>query len=185
MWEYNYTDEYYNVDELYHFGIKGMKWGHRKARPTTNYQKVARKKQQLDKAQMTLAEAKVRRKIAIKEYNNNYDYRRSAFGGKGSDVVLKKAATDSKRVDDTHSDYKQAKKEYKQAKKEYKKELKKENTQLAGKKVVLGRKNVNKMLNTHKGMTLEQAKRQQLNTEFRELTSIAVGAAIRNMRENR
>ena len=24
MWEYNYTN--YNYDELYHYGVKGMKW---------------------------------------------------------------------------------------------------------------------------------------------------------------
>ena len=34
MWEYNYTDE------LMHYGVLGMKWGRRKARPTTSVGKA-------------------------------------------------------------------------------------------------------------------------------------------------
>lgn len=34
--------ELYNVDELYHYGVKGMKWGHRKAQKFDNKAKIAR-----------------------------------------------------------------------------------------------------------------------------------------------
>lgn len=33
MWEYNYTVQ---NDELYHYGVKGMRWGHRKKYQTSN-----------------------------------------------------------------------------------------------------------------------------------------------------
>lgn len=38
MWQYNYTN--YDAPELYHYGVKGMRWGHRKA--IEKYQRKAR-----------------------------------------------------------------------------------------------------------------------------------------------
>lgn len=40
MWEYNYN----NSDELFHYGVKGMRWGVRKSRPTSGGNKKSKKK---------------------------------------------------------------------------------------------------------------------------------------------
>lgn len=40
MWEYNYN----NSDELFHYGVKGMRWGVRKSTPTSGGTKKSKKK---------------------------------------------------------------------------------------------------------------------------------------------
>lgn len=70
MWEYNY----YNPNELYHYGVLGMKWGRRKAKATRSTSPKKTKKMTADekkKASMrkdvknrrTLSDADLKKKI--------------------------------------------------------------------------------------------------------------------------
>lgn len=63
MWQYNYTQQ----PELYHYGVKGMKWGHRKA---ARVEKRVLKKYR--KAAVELGNEDYLREKAAKEYDK-YD----------------------------------------------------------------------------------------------------------------
>lgn len=104
-------------DELYHYGVKGMKWGHRK-------------NPEVQKAYDNMRSKKAAYKQAYKKYSKDFD---SAYNYDSSHVirnlVSKKSKQESnKRWDNStksqqkaqraQSTYKQAKKDYKQAKKE-------------------------------------------------------------------
>ena len=99
MYVYNKeTKELYNTNDLTHYGIPGMKWGHRKARPVSN-----------------LDRARIARKQANKEYDKAYRNANSLIlnsqFNKADNQRRNKAMMDAaKKANAADKAYKQAKK---------------------------------------------------------------------------
>ena len=111
MWEYNY----YNPDVLCHYGVPGMKWGHRKAQSySDSYNKVKN----------TKAAYKAAKKTYTKDYNKAYNYSArhpvsqwsSKSGNKAeADRRWDKAIDSAKKQDSAKRAYKNAKKANREA----------------------------------------------------------------------
>lgn len=120
MWEYNYTDE------LYHHGVKGMKWGVRK---------FQQKSKELDQKKAAYKKAK---KSYNKAYNKAYNRSFAAYS-----PIKKHRENNDKRWDDAFKKGEKAanlKKEYKAAKKEMRQNA------TVGQKIGRGAKTAGKVL---------------------------------------
>ena len=150
----NYIITRANPDELYHFGVKGMKWGHRKSLPTSSL------RNQVDSAKTTYKNAK---KAYNKSFNDAYKHRAEAYSfskerRKANDARWAKTQVDANKLNSAKADYKKAKLERKQKIKNTYKSLNKSAS--LGEKLTYNnatRKKAAKYV-VDNGMTVEQAK---------------------------
>lgn len=148
MWQYNYTPE---SDELYHHGIKGMRWGKRRYQNsdgsltpagkkrysddnTTNATNVAKKKAAYDAARERYSAAKIDARAKIAAYSKTFEDGSKVnnwFGDKGK-AYNKKILETAKEATAADDKYRSAKKDLREARKEYKSENKKTNEGYVG-----------------------------------------------------
>lgn len=145
--------------ELYHHGIKGMKWG------------VRRTPQQLGYRSTSVRSALARRsndKVdkGFKEWKDNTNKRDNA-------IELGKKSTSAKRAYESNKSDKKLKSDYKQAKKDYKKALKENTTYRKGVvKQEVGRDAARKYLSDAKKVKKQLDKdpsNKQLKKQYRDL----------------
>ena len=154
MWTYNYSQ---SSDELYHHGVKGMKWGKRKSnyRSTGVRAAIARKKnQKVDEG--------------FDEWKENTKKRSDA-------IDLGKKANASKMAYENNRSDKNLKKQYKTDKKAYKKALSKNTTYRKGqvRKETgsdLSRKYLSEAKKVKKQLTADPSNKQ-LKKRYNELMS--------------
>jgi hypothetical protein len=182
-----------NSDELYHYGVKGMRWGHRKA----SYQNTATRPGNSALRQRYL-DAEANKKAANKAFNKAYNkaYNRSISGlspikkhRQANDERWADAFEKGKTAKAADKAYKNVKKERKAAIKSTYKQLQKEAT-FAEK--LKGNDATRKLAATYivdNDMTVSEAKNKAYGVAKRNTAiilgtygAVAVGAALANRR---
>lgn len=143
-----------DTNELYHHGVKGMKWGHRKSLPTSSL------RNQFDSTKTTYKNAK---KAYNKSFDDAYKHRAAAYSfskerRKANDARWAKTLVDANKLNSAKTDYKKVKVERKQKIKDTYKSLNK-SASLSEKLTYNNatRKKAAKYV-VDNGMTVEQAK---------------------------
>ena len=119
MSNYIYTnDGLVNVDELMHYGVPGMRWGHRKNR-YAGVSTDGSKRRAAEQARQQMIAAKKNKRAKQKAYDKAFNEQaklKNWFGERGekAGAAAERAANSSNRAD---KQYKAAKKAYKAAKK--------------------------------------------------------------------
>ena len=173
MWTYNYPNE------LYHYGVLGMKLGHRKARPTTS----------VDTARSNYKSAK---KTYNKSFNKAYNRAIAAYSPSKKHREANKSRWE--QVSKDAESLRNAKRAYKAEKKQFKQDVKnvrtskaelkydiynKGNGQVEFKNPTIGGRKVDAAYAKKVGDTM--AKQVHRNTMFKQLAgtaAVVTGAAI-------
>lgn len=142
--------DFISEDELYHYGVKGMRWGHRNVRAASDGIYNAHKRTQA--AKLAMEKASANKKSAQKNFNKAYRNSNSLILRSQFDKNLNKQL-DKNLMATANKSYK-ADKQYKNAKKTYKtlakieKQTYKEAVKKRAKEIQKGASAVEKIWNT-------------------------------------
>lgn len=181
-----HSEEDEEMDELYHHGIKGQKWGVRRFENKNGTLTAAGKKRYGEESDLykNLKSSKADKRAASKEYNkafnkayykssNTFNYM-TKKGRKEMDDAWEDAYDKGDKYDSKRQAYKDAKKAYKD---EYKKNLKevKDNANLKDKLLYndATRNKTAKLMTKYKDMSYEEASKQAKKEAIRNTAIVA------------